>query len=59
MKKFIIKIFKYFAIFLLIIEMIIRLFSLTNDVPQRDIDEFGLQVFLRNQNGISHEITGE
>ena len=54
MKKFIIKIFKYFAIFLLIIEMIIRLFSLTNDVPQRDIDEFGLQVFLRNQNGISH-----
>ena len=36
------------------IEIIIRVFSLTNDVPQRDIDEFGLQIFLKNQNGTSH-----
>ena len=54
MKRFIIKIIKYLIVALLLLEIIIRLFTLTNDVPQRDIDENGLQVFRKNQEGQSH-----
>ena len=54
MKKFLINIFKYSFLSLVILEIIIRLMGLTNDVPQRDVDKNGLQVFKKNQEGISH-----
>ena len=54
MKRFIIKIIKYSIVVLIILEIVIRFFTLTNDVPQRDLDENGLQVFKKNQEGQSH-----
>ena len=54
MKRFIIKIIKYSIVVLILLEIVIRLFTLTNDVPQRDLDENGLQVFQKNQEGQSH-----
>ena len=54
MKKFIIKIIKYSIVVLILLEIVIRFFTLTNDVPQRDLDENGLQVFQKNQEGQSH-----
>ena len=54
MKRFIIKIIKYSIVVLILLEIVVRLFTLTNDVPQRDIDENGLQVFRKNQEGQSH-----
>jgi len=54
MKKFIIKLIKYSIVVLILLEIVVRLFTLTNDVPQRDIDENGLQVFRKNQEGQSH-----
>ena len=54
MKRFIIKIIKYSIVVLILLEIVVRLFTLTNDVPQRDIDKNGLQVFRKNQEGQSH-----
>ena len=54
MKRFIIKIIKYSIVVLILLEIVIRFFTLTNDVPQRDLDENGLQVFQKNQEGQSH-----
>ena len=54
MKRFIIKIIKYSIAALILLEIVVRLFTLTNDVPKRDVDENGLQVFQKNQEGQSH-----
>ena len=54
MKKFLLKILSFSAITLIILEVLIRLLMLTNDVPQRDFDKNNLQVFQKNQKGISH-----
>ena len=54
MKRFIIKIIKYSIVVLILFEIVVRLFTLTNDVPQRDLDENGLQVFQKNQEGKSN-----
>ena len=54
MKRFIIKIFEFSIVVLILLEIVVRLFTLTNDVPQRDLDENGLQVFQKNQEGQSH-----
>jgi len=54
MKKFLFELISFSAITLILLEVLIRLLMLTNDVPQRDIDKFGLQVFQKNQKGFSH-----
>ena len=54
MKKFLKKIIFHTIISLIIIEVAVRVFSLTNDVPHRKKDKFNLQVFIENQKGISN-----
>ena len=54
MKKFLKKITFHTIISLIIIEVAVRVFSLTNDVPHRKKDKFNLQVFIENQKGISN-----
>ena len=51
MRRFIFLIFWYSLALLVLVEITIRAFSLTNDVPMRKINEFGLQVFKENQSG--------
>lgn len=51
MRRFLFLIIKYFIALLLFLEIIIRIFPFTNDVPMRKINEFGLQVFRENQSG--------
>lgn len=51
MRRFLFLIIKYFIALLLFLEITIRIFSFTNDVPMRKINEFGLQVFHENQSG--------
>jgi len=54
MKKFLKKFTVHTFISLIIIELVVRVFSLTNDVPHRKKDKFNLQVFIENQKGISN-----
>ena len=54
MKKFILQIVKYSLIVIILLEIVVRMFSLVNDTPERDIDQNGLQVFKKNQEGKSH-----
>ena len=54
MKNFLKKITVHTIISLIIIEVVVRVFSLTNDVPHRKKDKFNLQVFIENQKGISN-----
>lgn len=54
MKKFIVQIIKYSLIVLILLEVVVRVFSLVNDTPERDIDQNGLQVLKKNQEGKSH-----
>lgn len=51
MRRFIFLIIRYSIALLVLVEITIRAFSLTNDVPMRKINEFGLQVFKENQSG--------
>lgn len=52
MKSLLIKKIVFFTIICFIfIELIIRSFNLTNDIPQRKIDINGLQTYVENQNG--------
>ena len=53
MSKFIINILAYCFLLIGVLEITIRTFSLTNDVPQREKDINGLQVFKKNQEGIA------
>ena len=51
MRRFIFLIIWYGISLLVLVEITIRALSLTNDVPMRKINEFGLQVFKENQSG--------
>ena len=52
MKLLLIKKIIFFSIICFIfIEIIVRIFNLTNDIPQRKIDINGLQTYVENQNG--------
>ena len=49
--KFFKKLFFFTLISFISIECSIRIFKLTNDIPQREIDENGLQTYVVNQSG--------
>ena len=49
--KFFKKLFFFTLISFISIECSIRIFKLTNDIPQREIDENGLQTYVVNQTG--------
>ena len=49
--KFFKKLFFFTLISFISIESSIRIFKLTNDIPQREIDENGLQTYMVNQSG--------
>ena len=54
MNRFLKTIVYYLITLTVFLEVIIRIFSLTDDVPMRKINDGGLQVFIENQNGFSH-----
>lgn len=56
MKKLFFKTVFYAVLILLVLEGIIRAFHLTKDYPSRYIDEFGVEKWVPNQNGMS--VTG-
>lgn len=51
MKKRIINILTFLIIFLVVAEITVRLKNAVNDIPQRRIDEFGIQKYYPNQKG--------
>lgn len=54
MKSFLVSIVKNLLIVLLFLELTIRVLNLTDDVPYREFDSYGLQVYQTNQSGKSH-----
>lgn len=56
MKKLFFKTILYIILILLALEVIIRVLHLTKDYPSRYIDEFGVEKWVPNQNGMS--VTG-
>jgi len=56
MKKLFIKTSFYLLLILLISEIIIRVFHLTKDTPNRFLDEHDVEKWVPNQNGF--EVTG-
>ncbi len=52
MKKFLKKISIFLVVNLILFELTVRLFDLTNDVPQRNLLEKRYQVYKKNQKGI-------
>lgn len=51
MKKITINILAFLIIFLIVGELLVRLRNSVNDIPQRRIDEFGIQKYFPNQKG--------
>lgn len=56
MKKLLKKMILYIALILISLEILIRMFHLTKDYPDRYVDEYGVEKWLPNQNGYS--VTG-
>ncbi|GLU44897.1 hypothetical protein [Allomuricauda sp. NBRC 101325] len=54
MKTFFKTIVVNFIVLLVVLELVIRIFGLTDDVPHRKTDQFGLQVYIEGQTGYSH-----
>ena len=54
MKEFLKHILFFVLTLIILLEVCIRLFSLTNDVPMRKTNSWGLQIFKENQSGFSH-----
>ncbi|WP_425628943.1 hypothetical protein [Cellulophaga lytica] len=56
MKKVILKVILYVIILLLSLELLVRIFHLHNERPERYLDEYGVEKWVPNQNGYS--VTG-
>lgn len=52
MKRFVLLIIRYSIVLIVLLEIAIRTFSFTNDIPMRKINEYGLQVFKEGQSGL-------
>lgn len=57
MKKFLLTIIVFLAVGLVVGEIIARIFVLTTEVPNRQIDEFGIQRYIPTKKDFTKEVT--